>query len=210
MSKIQTVVGLILVSLLLVGLSSAVLAQENTVQVELREFTIDMPGSIPAGLTTFEVTNNGTFEHNFEIEGQGIDQVFDANLLPGESRTLQVDLQPGAYDVYCPVANHREQGMSLELVVTEAGDVATEEAMVEGAAEATEEVPTLATTAPTAEAMQEPTALIMAETTPTPAEVAALPETGGVISPSPQIILLGAGVLVLIGALSFALARRTR
>lgn len=209
MFKTRKVVGLILASLLVLGLSSAVLAQENTIEVGLREFSIDMPGSIPAGMTTFEVTNNGTFEHNFHLEGQGIDQVFDTNLQPGESRTMQVDLQPGAYDVYCPVGNHREQGMSLELVVTEAGDVATEEAMVEGAAEPTEEAPTLATTVPTAEAMQQPTAQIMAGATPTPAEVASLPETGAVIAPDSEIILLAAGLLVLIGVVSFALARRT-
>ena len=65
------------------------------------------------------VTNNGTVAHNFEIEGQGIEEELEQNLQPGATATLQVDLQPGSYTVYCPVANHREQGMELALTVTE-------------------------------------------------------------------------------------------
>ncbi|MGH9339654.1 MAG: cupredoxin domain-containing protein [Acidobacteriota bacterium] len=89
------------------------------VQVGLSEYTINMPPSIPAGNTTFQVTNNGTMEHNFEIEGQGIEQTFPANLQAGESQSLQVDLQPGIYTVYCPVSDHRSQGMQLQLQVTQ-------------------------------------------------------------------------------------------
>jgi uncharacterized cupredoxin-like copper-binding protein len=63
--------------------------------------------------------NNGTIEHNLEVEGQGIEEAFDSNLQPGETRTLEVDLQPGTYEVYCPVADHADQGMRVELTVTE-------------------------------------------------------------------------------------------
>lgn len=91
--------------------------QAGTVAVMLTEFEIQMPMEIPAGPTTFEVTNSGTTEHNFEIEGQGIEQEFEQNLQPGESKTMTVDLQPGTYEVYCPVGNHAEQGMRLELTV---------------------------------------------------------------------------------------------
>jgi plastocyanin len=91
----------------------------ETVEVGLTEFEINMPSSLPAGPTTFNVTNNGTVEHNFEVEGQGIEKVFDQNLQSGETKTMQVDLQPGTYQVYCPVANHEELGMTMELTVTE-------------------------------------------------------------------------------------------
>ena len=94
-------------------------AEGNVVQVSLTEFNIDMPTEIPAGTVTFEVSNDGSAVHNFEVEGQGIEEVFETNLQPGESRTMEVDLQAGTYEVYCPVGNHREMGMELELTVTE-------------------------------------------------------------------------------------------
>jgi uncharacterized cupredoxin-like copper-binding protein len=92
--------------------------EANTVQVSLTEFAIDMPDTLPAGPTTFEVTNDGTVEHNFEVEGEGIEEEFEANLQPGETMTLEIDLQPGAYNVYCPVGDHHDQGMHVELTVT--------------------------------------------------------------------------------------------
>ena len=94
-------------------------AQANVVQVELTEFEIRMPNELPAGATTFEVTNVGSIEHNFEVEGQGIEREFEQNLQPGETKTLEVDLQPGTYEVYCPVGNHAERGMRLELTVND-------------------------------------------------------------------------------------------
>jgi uncharacterized cupredoxin-like copper-binding protein len=79
-----------------------------------------MPASLSAAESRiFRVTNNGTIEHNFEVEGQGIEEEFDANLSPGETKTMQLDLEPGAYEVYCPVDNHRELGMEIQLTVTQ-------------------------------------------------------------------------------------------
>ncbi len=98
---------------------TAVAQPGDQVAVSLTEYTIDMPTSLPAGTITFMVTNNGTVAHNFAIEGQGIEEEFEQNLQPGATATMQVDLQPGSYTVYCPVANHREQGMELALTVTE-------------------------------------------------------------------------------------------
>jgi uncharacterized cupredoxin-like copper-binding protein len=31
---------------------------------------------------------------------------------------MTLDLQPGTYEVYCPVGNHEDMGMRLELTVT--------------------------------------------------------------------------------------------
>ncbi|HEY8445634.1 MAG TPA: cupredoxin domain-containing protein [Thermomicrobiales bacterium] len=90
----------------------------NVVEVGLTEFTIDMPTSLPAGRTIFRVTNNGTVEHNFEIEGQGIEEEFEDDLQPGETREMIVDLQPGTYEIYCPVDDHEDEGMRLDLTVT--------------------------------------------------------------------------------------------
>jgi uncharacterized cupredoxin-like copper-binding protein len=89
------------------------------VDVSLSEWTIDMPTSIPAGPTTFNITNNGTVAHNFEIEGNGVEESLATNLAPGESGTLELVLEAGTYEVYCPVGegSHRQQGMELELTV---------------------------------------------------------------------------------------------
>lgn len=93
----------------------------NEVAVSLVEWAIEMPAEIPAGEISFLVTNDGTMEHNFEIENMemGVDEVFAQNLQAGDTMTLTVDLQPGQYRVYCPIGDHAAQGMELTLTVTE-------------------------------------------------------------------------------------------
>jgi uncharacterized cupredoxin-like copper-binding protein len=96
------------------------------VQVTLSEYSIEMPATLPAGRTRFEIRNAGQLPHNFEIEGQGIEEELEEDLAAGQSGVLEVDLQPGTYRVYCPVGNHDEEhGMTTELTVTQgpgAGD----------------------------------------------------------------------------------------
>ena len=89
------------------------------VEVLLSEFTIEMPDSVPAGRVAFEVSNSGSMAHNFEVEGEGIEEVLDDDLQPGDTETLTVELAPGTYTVYCPIGNHRDQGMEVQLVVTD-------------------------------------------------------------------------------------------
>jgi uncharacterized cupredoxin-like copper-binding protein len=91
----------------------------NLVEVQLEDFTINMPPSINAGQTLFEVTNAGMEEHSFKIEGQGVEAELEHHLQPGETLTLTVDLAPGIYDVYCPVDDHAVEGMRLDLTVSE-------------------------------------------------------------------------------------------
>jgi uncharacterized cupredoxin-like copper-binding protein len=93
-------------------------AAGEVVAVELDEFEVRMPSELAAGPTTFRVTNVGSAEHNFEVEGQGIEEEFEENLRPGETKEMTLDLQPGTYEVYCPVGNHEDLGMRLELTVT--------------------------------------------------------------------------------------------
>jgi hypothetical protein len=206
------------VGLLLLGLAPVVLAQDsNTVQVSLTEFEIDMPDSIPAGPTTFEITNNGTVEHNFEVEGQDVEEELETNLQPGETGTLELDLAPGTYEIYCPVADHEGQGMSLSLTVTEADTDA--DTAVTGTAAQTDTTTTTETTTDTTEAdvtTTETTTDALTSTTTTAApstapQTTTLPQTGGVASPWSGVLLLVAGAaFVLIGILSLAFARRSR
>lgn len=94
---------------------------EDAVPVSLVDYRIQMPASLPAGPTEFRITNNGEHEHDFEIEGNGIEKKLERPLKPLEVATLQVDLQPGTYQVYCPYENHdTEHGMRTQLTVTAA------------------------------------------------------------------------------------------
>jgi len=146
------------------------LSQTNTVQVSLVDGAIEMPDTLPAGPTTFEVTNNGTIEHNFEIGGPAVELKLESNLAPGESGSLQVDLPPGEYQVICPVGNHAAEGMQLTLTVVEgnAAQAATAQPTEEATAEATEE----ATSEATEEATEEPTEEATEEATEEPTEEA--------------------------------------
>jgi uncharacterized cupredoxin-like copper-binding protein len=162
MVNIRRTLSLAVILLLLFALVPLALAQGgNPVEVTLIDGQIQMANSLPAGSTTFTVTNNGTKEHGFEVEGNGIEEELDPTLQPSENGTLTVDLQPGTYEVYCPVGNHRAEGMTMQLTVTAA-------------------------------------------------DPAALPATGGVLSPGAGILLLGLGVLILVAGLSLTFARRTR
>jgi uncharacterized cupredoxin-like copper-binding protein len=90
---------------------------KGSVEVKLTEYKIEMPTLIDTGATTFNVTNTGNETHGFEIEGNGIEKVLKPRLKKGENGSLQVDLKPGTYKVYCPVIGHKWHGMSLDLTV---------------------------------------------------------------------------------------------
>ncbi len=95
----------------------AVTTDARKVEVTLSEHKIDMPMEIAAGNTAFVVRNTGKNEHNFEIEGQGLDKKFFASVDPNQTKTLNVDLKPGTYKVRCPMKGHEAKGMEMNLTV---------------------------------------------------------------------------------------------
>ncbi|MFO8079177.1 MAG: cupredoxin domain-containing protein [Armatimonadota bacterium] len=101
------------------------MAEMETVEITLVDGEIQMPDTLSAGMYMFDVTNEGDLVHNVEIEGQGIEAMLDEDLQPGESGTFSAELEPGEYEVYCPVGDHAEQGMQMTLTVTE-GDADAE------------------------------------------------------------------------------------
>lgn len=72
--------------------------------------------TIKAGKVRFVVRNQGTIDHGFEVEGQGIEEEIDP-FPPGRTQTLELELTPGTYEVYCQVPGHKELGMKGELVI---------------------------------------------------------------------------------------------
>jgi plastocyanin len=85
-------------------------------EVHLIEYAIHMPQSVPAGRVAFNVENGGKENHAFEIEGNGVHQK-SQELTRGNSTSVEVDLKPGTYTVYCPVDGHKDKGMRTTLVV---------------------------------------------------------------------------------------------
>lgn len=65
------------------------------------------------------LVNRGQEEHNIEFELPDGEQELAQNVQPGNRGTLEftAPTQPGTYTVYCPVENHREKGMTGELIV---------------------------------------------------------------------------------------------
>ena len=130
----------VLVGSLLYTASGPAVAGEGPlpiVEVRLTEFAIEMPTTVPPGPVAFSVTNAGTVEHNFEVEGQGIEEKFTTTLQAGETKSLEVDLPAGTYTVYCPLDDHKKRGMQLELrVAQQQSDPEMPWAIVQGALQA--------------------------------------------------------------------------
>jgi plastocyanin len=99
---------------------AAASAEPEIVDVVLTEFEIDMPTEIPAGPVRFAISNNGSAPHNFVVEGEGVSKRLANNVTPGQTASLNVDLAPGTYTIFCPVGEgaHRSNGMELEITVT--------------------------------------------------------------------------------------------
>jgi plastocyanin len=95
----------------------AALVSGDEVPVSLMEFAIDMPTTLPAGPVTFAVTNDGTITHSFEVENESLEEELETPLEPGQTGMLTVDLAPGTYEIYCPIGNHADNGMRLEVTV---------------------------------------------------------------------------------------------
>jgi plastocyanin len=90
----------------------------ETVDISETDFALD-PDDVTAkaGTVVFKATNDGDTIHNLEVEGNGVEEELPQDLSPGDSGALTVDLEPGDYTMYCPVGDHREQGMEGTVTV---------------------------------------------------------------------------------------------
>lgn len=87
------------------------------IAVDLTEYAINMPEVLTPGPQQLQITNHGEREHGFAIEGGAVHQHLASNLTKGATATLDVDLAPGTYEVYCPVEGHKAKGMRRTITV---------------------------------------------------------------------------------------------
>jgi uncharacterized cupredoxin-like copper-binding protein len=70
-----------------------------------------------AGAVTVEAKNDGQIVHNLEVEGNGVEKK-TADLQPGSSGKLALNLKPGKYEMYCAIDGHRASGMEGTITVS--------------------------------------------------------------------------------------------
>jgi uncharacterized cupredoxin-like copper-binding protein len=94
-------------------------ATGSTITIVLKEFSLS-PSTVAItkpGTYTIKGENEGSFSHAIAIDGMGLDKD-GPTVGPGETSTLTVDItEPGEYELYCPVGNHKSQGMEGTLTL---------------------------------------------------------------------------------------------
>ena len=106
---------------------------KETIKLTETEFAIE-PADVRVdeeGIVEFEVANAGSVTHALEVEGGPVEQE-TAEIAPGESASLEVRLAEGTYELYCPIGDHADQGMTGELTVGRAGSTGADESSGEG------------------------------------------------------------------------------
>jgi uncharacterized cupredoxin-like copper-binding protein len=99
--------------------TSSSASQGTPVKAVEKEFSITLsPSTFSPGTYTFNVENQGSFDHNLTIEGPGVDSQATPTIGPGDSAQLTVTLQKGSYELWCSVDSHKEQGMDIHIDVS--------------------------------------------------------------------------------------------
>ena len=109
------------------GESGGASAAGQSIQVAAIDFRFH-PADIKVdpGALSIELRNDGQAPHAIEVEGNGVEEESET-IGPGESTTLDLDLDEGTYEFYCPVDGHKARGMVGTLTVGSGGTGATTE-----------------------------------------------------------------------------------
>jgi len=68
-----------------------------------------------AGTVTINFDNPSTTPHAVAIEGSGVEEASDT--VTSSKTSVTADLKAGSYTFYCPVGNHRAEGMEGKLTI---------------------------------------------------------------------------------------------
>jgi plastocyanin len=106
----------------------------TTIEIVGTEFALE-PAMVELdapGTYTFVFRNEGGTVHALEVDGHGVEEETE-EIGAGETAELTVELaEAGEYELYCPVGNHREQGMEGTVVVGGAAGTTTHETTTDG------------------------------------------------------------------------------
>jgi uncharacterized cupredoxin-like copper-binding protein len=96
------------------GSSDAVAVDDAApVAIAMSEFKLaPQDVRVAAGPRSFEIRNEGTIVHRFELRGADLRRrlALGRPLRPGASETLQVELAPGSYVIRCAQERHNTLG----------------------------------------------------------------------------------------------------
>lgn len=94
------------------GAGRQVIATETEFHIALSR------ASFTPGTYTFVAKNDGSILHALAITGPGVADRATGDIGPGQSASLRVTLRRGRYDVFCPVGDHKMEGMDTHIQVS--------------------------------------------------------------------------------------------
>jgi plastocyanin len=68
------------------------------------------------GRARIEMRNPSTIPHAIGVRGEGVEEIGET-VGKGGTSSVEADLEPGAYELFCPVGSHEQAGMTARLVV---------------------------------------------------------------------------------------------
>jgi len=106
----------------------------QTIRISENEFSLN-PSTVTlqqTGTYEFEVMNDGQITHALEIEEEGGGaEAETGDIAAGQTKTIRFTFSAeGTYEMYCPIGNHKDQGMRGTIVVGNAaggGETTTDE-----------------------------------------------------------------------------------
>ena len=90
-------------------------ASGGSTEVSMTEYAFDPSEVSVSEGDAIEVVNDGELPHNLTVDGEDL---ATSDLDGGASEEVTVDLAPGEYEFYCPVGDHRAEGMEGTLTVS--------------------------------------------------------------------------------------------
>ena len=69
-----------------------------------------------ASRASIDMRNPSNIPHAIGVRGEGVDEIGETVGKDGTS-SVEVDLKPGVYELFCPVGGHEQAGMTATLTV---------------------------------------------------------------------------------------------